>query len=77
MASFLRPYTPEVVGWLSNWAPSRQLRPNGQYARFHILAESSRSSGRREGPRVTQNLRPKPGEPVGQPWEDAYGDGLR
>ena len=26
---------------------------------------------------VTQSLTPKPGNPVGQPWEDAYGDDIR
>jgi phospholipid/cholesterol/gamma-HCH transport system substrate-binding protein len=82
MVRFLRPYTPEVVGWLSNWASlAGNYDSNGHYARFHIIngAESvipavpaaSQAGG------VSQNLRPKPGEPVGQAWEDAYGDGLR
>ena len=39
MAEFLRPYTPEVVGWLSNWASfAGNYDSNGHYARFHILA---------------------------------------
>lgn len=82
MVGFLRPYTPEVVGWLSNWASlAGNYDSNGHYARFHIIngpqsvipsvAAVSQAGG------VSQNLRPKPGEPVGQAWEDAYGDGLR
>lgn len=79
MVEFLRPYTPEVVGWLSNWASlAGNYDSNGHYARFHIVngAESVIPSIAKT-PGVTQNLRPKPGEPVGQAWEDAYGDGLR
>ncbi len=79
MAEFLRPYTPEVVGWLSNWASfTGNYDSNGHYARFHILAGlESIIPAVAKSPGVSQNLRPKPGEPVGQPWEDAYGDGLR
>lgn len=79
MVQFLRPYTPEVVGWLSNWASlAGNYDSNGHYARFHILnGAESVIPGVTKGPGVTQNLRPKPGEPVGQPWEDAYGDGIR
>jgi phospholipid/cholesterol/gamma-HCH transport system substrate-binding protein len=76
---FLRPYTPELMGWLSNWGSAgANYDSNGHYARFHILsgAESLVPSSS-AGPGVTQNLTPKPGDPVGQPWEDAYGDGLR
>ncbi len=79
MVSFLRPYTPEFVGWLSNWGSlAGNYDSNGHYARFHILnGAESVIPGVTLGPGVTQNLRPKPGEPVGQPWEDAYGDGIR
>jgi phospholipid/cholesterol/gamma-HCH transport system substrate-binding protein len=76
---FLRPYTPELMGWLSNWGSAgANYDSNGHYARFHILsgAESVVPSVS-AGLGVTQNLTPKPGDPVGQPWEDAYGDGLR
>jgi phospholipid/cholesterol/gamma-HCH transport system substrate-binding protein len=76
---FLRPYTPEFIGWLSNWGSAGgNYDSNGHYARFHILTgtESLLLTGTK-GPGVTQNLTPKPGDPVGQSWEDAYGDGLR
>jgi phospholipid/cholesterol/gamma-HCH transport system substrate-binding protein len=77
---FLRPYTPELVGWMSNWGSAGgNYDANGHYARFHILegAESVIPSPGLKGPGVTQNLTPKPGNPVGQPWEDAYGDDIR
>lgn len=77
---FLRPYTPEFMGWLSNWGSAgANYDSNGHYARFHVLngAESVIGPGASMSPGVSQNLTPKPGAPVGQPWEDAYGDGLR
>lgn len=83
---FVRPYTPELVGWMSNWGSAGgNYDYNGHYARFHILAgveainplpgglakTLSKAAG------VTQNRTPKPGNPIGQPWEDAYGDDIR
>lgn len=76
---FLRPYTPEIAGWATNWGSSGgNYDANGHYVRFHIqtgpeaLIPSSRA-----GPGVTQNLTPAPGAPVGQPWTDAYGSEMR
>jgi phospholipid/cholesterol/gamma-HCH transport system substrate-binding protein len=77
--NFLRPYTPEIVGWLSNWASQAgNYDSNGHYSRFGILhgAESVIPAAAM-GAGVRQNLEPKPGDPVEQPWEDAYGDGVR
>ncbi|MFL6089605.1 MAG: MlaD family protein [Aeromicrobium sp.] len=76
---FLRPYTPEFMGWLSNWGSAgANYDVNGHYARFHILSGTeSVVPSSSPGLGVTQNLTPKPGDPVGQPWQDAYGDGLR
>ncbi len=77
--NFLRPYTPEIVGWLSNWASQAgNYDSNGHYARFGILhGAESVVPGLTKGLGVRQNLEPKPGDPVEQPWEDAYGDGVR
>jgi phospholipid/cholesterol/gamma-HCH transport system substrate-binding protein len=79
--SFLRPYTPELVGWMSNWGSAGgNYDVNGHYARFHILTGTDAmvpSVTGSPGPGVTQNLTPKPGNPAGQPWEDAYGDDIR
>jgi len=82
---FVRPYTPELVGWMSNWGSAGgNYDLNGHYARFHILAGteainplpgSTKPLSQAGG--VTQSLTPKPGNPVGQPWEDAYGDDIR
>jgi phospholipid/cholesterol/gamma-HCH transport system substrate-binding protein len=76
---FLRPYTPEVAGWATNWGSSAgNYDANGHYTRFYVQAglESAIGVGLK-GPGVTQNLTPKPGQPVGQPWEDAYGSEMR
>jgi len=77
--NFLRPYTPEIVGWLSNWASQAgNYDSNGHYSRFGILhGAESVIPGVAKGLGVRQNLEPKPGDPVEQPWEDAYGDGVR
>jgi phospholipid/cholesterol/gamma-HCH transport system substrate-binding protein len=76
---FLRPYTPEIVGWLSNWASQAgNYDSNGHYSRFGILhGAESVIPAVAKGAGVTQNTEPKPGDPVEQPWEDAYGDGVR
>lgn len=76
---FLRPYTPEIVGWISNWASQAgNYDSNGHYSRFGILhGAESIVPAVSKGAGVTQNLEPKPGDPVEQPWEDAYGDGVR
>lgn len=76
---FLRPYTPEIVGWASNWGSAGGNRDaNGHYVRFQIQTgpEAVIPSGT-AGPGVTQNLTPEPGAPVGQPWTDAYGSEMR
>lgn len=79
MVSFIRPYTPEIIGWNTSWGSlAGNYDSNGHYTRFHILSGlESIVPGVIKTPGVTQNLQPKPGSPVGQPWEDAYGEGLR
>lgn len=77
---FLRPYTPEIAGWASNWGSAAgNYDTNGHYTRFHILTGVEAPIGltSKPGPGVTQNLTPAPGAPVGQPWTDAYGSELR
>ncbi|THV08900.1 MCE family protein [Nocardioides caeni] len=78
---FLRPYTPEIAGWATNWGSAAGNRDNqGHYVRFNIQAGVESvipSPTGQPGPGVTQNLTPDPGEPVGQPWTDAYGSGMR
>lgn len=76
---FLRPYTPEVVGWATNWGSAGgNYDANGHYVRFHIqTGPEARIPSSNPGPGVTQNLTPEPGAPVGQAWTDAHGSEMR
>jgi phospholipid/cholesterol/gamma-HCH transport system substrate-binding protein len=78
MVSFLRPYTPELVGWLSNWdGVFGSMDGSGHYARALITASaSSLDELPAVPPGMSQNPTPAPGSLVGQPWTDANGDGL-
>ncbi len=74
-AAFLRPYTPEVTGWLTNW--------NSQFAAYDsqghmwtgLLAPGP--AGVNESPALVPPLKkptaPPPGGAVNQPWTDANG----
>lgn len=79
MVSYLRPYTPELVGWLSNWNGVFGSRDaSGHYARALITASAS-SFDQNPGvmpPGMKQDARPLPGSIAGQPWTDAEGDGI-
>lgn len=83
---FLRPYAPELVGWLSNWGgASSNYDANGHYLRFNakagltnldvLPAELSRLPLSLPG--LAVDARRAPGEIAGQPWTDANGDRLR
>ncbi|MDQ1458539.1 MAG: phospholipid/cholesterol/gamma-HCH transport system substrate-binding protein [Actinomycetota bacterium] len=77
--AFLRPYTPELQGFLSNWASAfAGYNANGHYARF--LAQAGPASvDNNPGimpPGVTNDPYPLPGANVGQPWSDAFGSGV-
>jgi phospholipid/cholesterol/gamma-HCH transport system substrate-binding protein len=78
--SFLRPYTPEVVGWLSNWGSSAaNYDSNGHYMRVNIPAGIS-SFDNNPGvmpPGMVSDTFPAPGAIAGQPWTDAFGGGVR
>lgn len=78
--SFLRPYTPEIVGWLSNWASSAgNYDSKGRYMRIFVPGSGS-SFNHNPGvmpPGMVHDPYPLPGELVGQPWQDAYGSGPR
>jgi phospholipid/cholesterol/gamma-HCH transport system substrate-binding protein len=75
--AFLRPYTPELTGWLTNWTGiwAGQDRV-GSYARA-LLTTSASALGDNPGlipPGQRRDERPAPGSLVGQPWTDANGD---
>lgn len=78
--AFLRPYTPELAGWFSNWtgifAPEDGT---GNYARA-LITESGSSVGGNPGvipPGLEREPAPVPGSLVDQPWTDAAGGGIR
>lgn len=75
--AFLRPYTPELTGWLTNWTGIWAGRDKvGGYARA-LLTTSASALGDNPGvipPGQRRDERPAPGSLVGQPWTDANGD---
>lgn len=76
---FLRPYTPEVAGWATQWGSAGgNYDANGHYVRFLIQSgPESLIPSSAPGRGVTQNLTPAPGSPVGEPWTDANGSEMR
>jgi phospholipid/cholesterol/gamma-HCH transport system substrate-binding protein len=78
--SFLRPYTPEAVGFLSAWASAMgNYDANGHYARIWIQAGGA-SLNVNPGipvPGISNDPYPLPGALVHQPWTDAFGSGAR
>lgn len=77
---FLRPYTPELVGWLSNWGSiGSGYDQNGRYARIWVNAGPGNVNEApwEEPPLVRRNPYRLPGELEGQPWTDAFGSEVR
>lgn len=77
---FLRPYTPELAGFLSNWnSAMANYGGAGHYTR--VLAEVGASSANVNPgimpPGFDTRPTPVPGELAGQPWTDATGGGIR
>lgn len=73
---FLRPYTPELAGFLANWGSANaNYDAKGHYARIFIQ-EGASTPNVNPGvtpPGVSNRPYPVPGELEGQPWTDAYG----
>jgi phospholipid/cholesterol/gamma-HCH transport system substrate-binding protein len=80
-ASFLRPYTPEIIGLFSNWASfAGNYDSNGTYARVFEPQSASSFSPNVPGvlpPGLWIDRTPLPGSLEGQPWKDANGSGPR
>lgn len=76
MVAFLRPYTPELVGWLSNWnGVFGSMDGSGHYARALITTSaSSLDELTSVPPGMGQTGRPQPGSLVA--WTDAAGSGI-
>jgi phospholipid/cholesterol/gamma-HCH transport system substrate-binding protein len=78
--SFLRPYTPEVIGFLTNWTSLFSAKnASGHFGRALIPASASTFNGNPGmlPPGMTQGKEPAPGSLVGQSWTDANGDSIR
>lgn len=77
---FLRPYTPELIGWMSNWgSATANYDVNGHYMRSSINGGGS-SADVNPGapiPGVRNDPYPLPGSLENQPWTDAFGSGER
>jgi phospholipid/cholesterol/gamma-HCH transport system substrate-binding protein len=78
--NYLRPYTPELAGWLSEWTSNGgNYDANGHFVRFY-LQEGATTFADNPGvlPPGTQNEPyPLPGANANQPWQDAWGSGVR
>jgi phospholipid/cholesterol/gamma-HCH transport system substrate-binding protein len=74
--SFLRPYTPELVGWLQNFGLAFSAYDSQGHYWSTVLGEGGPNS---LGEHVTNPplnnpvKTPAPGSLVGQPWTDAWG----
>lgn len=76
---FLRPYTPDLMGWLSNWGSAfAGYDAVGHYASAVIRAGVS-SIDENPGLPLTLDVdpRPAPGKAGGSPWTDANGSEMR
>jgi len=75
---FLRPYTPEAVGFLTTWGSAAQnYDANGRYMRIHFQ-EGGSSVNANPGvpiPGIEQDTSPAPDAPGGIP-QDAAGEGM-
>lgn len=78
--AFLRPYSPEIAGFVSTWASFlSNYDTNGNFARIHI-PQSATSLNENPGlvpPGWVDDPYPEPGGIVGQPWSDAYGSEMQ
>ena len=82
-SAFLRPYTPELVGFMGGWgAWLASYNGAGHYGPFIPMygpaandAQATRTGFLPGG--GTVNDTPAPGSLVGQPWTDAAGNGVR
>lgn len=85
VVDFLRPYTPELIGWLTNWGgATANYDANGRAIRLAAKAGPGNAFLPIDGNAVTQlvpslstNPHRDPGELVDQPWTDANGDPVK
>jgi phospholipid/cholesterol/gamma-HCH transport system substrate-binding protein len=78
--AFLRPYTPEVIGFLTNWTSLFSAKNAAGHFGRAMVPVSATSFNSNPGvlpPGLTQWEAPAPGLLAGQSWTDANGDGVR
>lgn len=77
---YLRAFSPELVGWMSNWGSANaNFDRNGHYFRTSVN-EGTSSANVNPGvlpPGISNNPYPAPGALENQPWTDAFGSGVR
>lgn len=77
---FLRPYTPEAIGWLANWnMVHASYDTNGNYTRIQVQAGAGTPTINPGvvPPGVGNKPYEMPGSNGGTPWADAWGSGIR
>lgn len=78
--SFVRPYTPDLTGWLTNWSGAfSNYDSRGHFFQGLLQAATSAADEMPAGinpPGVSKDDRPAPGSAEGQPWTDATGSGI-
>ncbi|WP_445187809.1 MlaD family protein [Pseudonocardia sp. Cha107L01] len=75
--SFLRPYTPELQGWLQNWGKNFGSYDSQGHLWAANLGEASTQAFDDDPvapPPIKQVGEPKPGATIDQPWDDANQD---
>lgn len=77
--AFLRPYTPEIVAFPHGYGQSLAgYDSQGHVWRILVTAgPSAHGDSMGTVPPLKKVSEPRPGEAVNQPWQDAYGSGIR
>jgi phospholipid/cholesterol/gamma-HCH transport system substrate-binding protein len=77
--TFLRPYTPEFVGFTMNWGNAFGTYDSQGHVWDGLLAPGpdAFNEGMTHLPGQVKRPKPNPGDAVGQPWVDATGSGPR
>ncbi|WP_131766533.1 MlaD family protein [Candidatus Protofrankia californiensis] len=77
--AFLRPYTPELIGWLHNFGQSfAEYDSQGHYWAATVApGTNALNESLVQLPGSYTSARPYPGSVVGQSWTDAHGSGMR
>ncbi|NKQ53214.1 MCE family protein [Amycolatopsis sp. K13G38] len=78
--AFLRPYIPDLMGWLTEWGSAFSPYDSQGHYIDALINSSGLSLDNNPGvpiPFVGKNDHPQPGYVAGQPWTDANGSGMR